>query len=166
MNEAKIYPPLILGILLISLALSPIEARIAVFLEWAGAFLTFMALTYAFQPRTAIMMNIIAFLTGSIVDSWLLGMNPLGWVLTNYMLFLHAFLGSSIGLLLKHGSSSPSPPQNGSSNYGDDYDGGSSGIRGHRGRWRSRYSEDSLNPINSHTVGSRIRSANIEDDNR
>jgi len=165
-GEVKVYPALLLGVLLISLALSPIEARIAVFLEWAGAFLAFMALTYAFQPRTAIMMNMIAFLTGSIVDSWLLGMNPLGWVLTNYMLFLHAFLGSSIGLLLKHGSSSPSPPQNDRANYGDDYDGSSSGIGGIGRRWRSRYSEDSLKPIDTHTVGSRIRSANIEDDNR
>ena len=166
-DEVKVYPPLLLGVLLISVALSPIEARIAVFLEWAGAFLAFMALTYAFQPRTAIMMNLIAFLTGSIVDSWLLGMNPLGWVLTNYMLFLHAFLGSSIGLLLKHGLPSP-PPENNSPNHGERRDDDSGGNGGNwRGRRRrSRYSEDSLNPINAYTVCSGIRSGHIEDDNR
>ena len=122
-GEVKVYPPLLLGVLLISLALSPIEPRYAVFLEWAGAFLAFLALTYAFKPRTAIAMNMIAFLIGSIVDSWLLGMNPLGWVLTNYMLFVHAFLGSSIGLLLKNGSP---PPENNSPNYRESHDGSSS----------------------------------------
>jgi len=163
-DEVKVYPPLLLGVLLISVALSPIEARIAVFLEWAGAFLTFMALTYAFQTRIAIAMNMISFLAGSLIDSWLLGMNPLGWVLTNYMLFVHSSLGSSIGLLLKHGLS-PLSPQNDGSNYREDYDGGSSGIRRHRGgRRRSSNREGFLKPIDAYTVGSKLRSAHIEDD--
>lgn len=101
----------LLGALLVALALSPFGGWLAVFLEWAGAFLVFMALSYSLDARFTLFVGITAFIAGSLGDSLLLSFNPFGWVLTNYMLFVHSSLGALIGLLLKSRHATPPPPK-------------------------------------------------------
>ena len=100
-GEAKVYIVVLLGVLLIASAFSPIDSGLAAFLEWGGAFLVFAGLSYTFKTRSMLCLNMVAFTAGSLGDSWLLGVNPLGWPLTNYMLFVHSSLGALTGLLLK-----------------------------------------------------------------
>jgi hypothetical protein len=74
----------------------------AFMLEWRGAFLALYGLSYLFGPRTAITISGAVLVAGSLGDIVLLGgMTPLNWTMANYMVFVHAILGSIAGRMMK-----------------------------------------------------------------
>jgi len=102
----KACAPLVVGGLLIAAAILPMKApywQFAAFMEWVGAFLAFTGLSYLLSPRFAFFFSVTAFVLGTLIDALFAGFSPIGWSLTNYMVFVHSFLGVLIGNLLKHG---------------------------------------------------------------
>lgn len=101
--------PLVAGSVLISIAvlsLSPSEG--AFILEWMGSFLAFYGLSNLTGPRGAMALSGVVLVAGSLGDIALLGgMTPVNWTLANYMVFVHAVLGSLAGYLLTRKSESP-----------------------------------------------------------
>lgn len=92
------------GGVLVAAALAPMDTPYipaAAYLEWAGAFLAFMGLTLLFGPKLSTLLSTATFLIGSLLDGALLSFNPIGWTLTNYMVYVHMALGISTGLLIK-----------------------------------------------------------------
>jgi hypothetical protein len=67
-----------------------------------GAFLALYGLSYLFGHRVAITISGAILVAGSLGDIVLLGgMTPLNWTMANYMLFVHAILGSLAGRMMK-----------------------------------------------------------------
>jgi len=102
----KAFAPLVVGGLLIAAAILPMKPpywQFAAFMEWAGAFLAFTGLSYLLSPRFAFLFGVTAFVFGSLTDALFAGFSPIGWGLTNYMVFVHSFLGVLIGHLLRRG---------------------------------------------------------------
>jgi len=74
----------------------------AFILEWRGAFLAFYGLSYLGRPRMAMALSGAVLVAGSLGDIVLLGgMTPLNWTMANYMVFVHAILGSFAGRMMK-----------------------------------------------------------------
>jgi hypothetical protein len=70
----------------------------AFFLEWIGIFLVFAGLTYFIGKRITLPLSVIVLVGGSLGDVLFLGnLSPLGWVLFNYMVFIHSLAGSLLG---------------------------------------------------------------------
>ena len=94
--------PLVAGSALISVAvLNFAFSEGAFILEWMGAFLAFYSLSYLFGPGRAMAFSGVVLVAGSLGDIILLGgMTPVDWTLANYMVFIHAALGSLSGYLL------------------------------------------------------------------
>ena len=70
-------------------------------LEWRGAFLAFYGLSYLGGPRMAMALSGAVLVAGSLGDIILLGgMTPLNWTMANYMVFVHAILGSLAGRMM------------------------------------------------------------------
>ena len=92
--------PLAAGSLLISMALlSPTLFKGGSFvLEWMGAFLIFYGLSYLMGTRPVLPLAGAVLVAGSIGDMTIIGgLNPSGWITVNYMVFIHAALGSLAG---------------------------------------------------------------------
>jgi hypothetical protein len=88
--------PLIVGSSLIALAV----LRQSFLLEWVGAFLSFIGLSYL-AGRRAFPLALVVFGAGSLGDLAFFGGLPGGWVLTNYMVFIHSCVGSLLGNVLR-----------------------------------------------------------------
>jgi len=95
--------PLVAGSALISLAVLNLVFSEGFFmLKWMGAFLVFYGLSYLGGPRMAMALSGAVLVAGSLGDIVLLGgMTPLNWTVANYMLFVHAILGSLAGRMMK-----------------------------------------------------------------
>jgi len=95
--------PLVVGSALISLAVLNLVFSEGFFmLEWMGAFLALYGLSYLCGHRVAITISGAILVAGSLGDIVLLGgMVPINWIMANYMLFVHAVLGSLAGRVMK-----------------------------------------------------------------
>jgi hypothetical protein len=95
--------PLLVGSALISLAVLNLVFSEGFFmLEWMGAFLVFYGLSYLGRPRMAMALSGAVLVAGSLGDIVLLGgMTPLNWTMANYMVFVHAILGSLVGNIFR-----------------------------------------------------------------
>jgi hypothetical protein len=70
----------------------------AFFLEWIGTFLVFAGLTYFIGKRITLPLSVVVLVGGSLGDIlFLRNLSPLGWVLLNYMVFIHSLAGSFFG---------------------------------------------------------------------
>ena len=94
--------PLVAGSTLILMAVLNLVFSEGFFmLEWMGAFLTLYGLSYLCGPRMAIALSGAVLVAGSLGDIVLLGgMTPVNWTITNYMVFVHAILGSLTGRVM------------------------------------------------------------------
>jgi len=95
--------PLVSGSALISLAILNLVFSEGFFmLEWMGVFLALYGLSYLCGPRLAIILSGVVLVSGSLGDIVLLGeMAPINWIMANYMLFVHAVLGSIVGRVIR-----------------------------------------------------------------
>jgi len=92
------------GGVLIAVAIMPVNtpyASVAAYLEWAGAFLAFTGFTLLFGLKPSVLLGTAAFIAGSLLDGTFVSFNPIGWTLTNYMVYVHTVLGVLTGLLMK-----------------------------------------------------------------
>ena len=94
--------PLTAGSAMISIAILNLPFPEGAFImEWMGAFLALYGISYLSGSSMAITLSGVILVAGSLGDITLLGgLNPLDWVITNYMLFVHAILGSLMGTLV------------------------------------------------------------------
>jgi hypothetical protein len=95
--------PLVAGSALISLAVLNLVFSEGFFmLEWMGAFLVFYGLSYLGGPRMAMALSGVVLVAGSLGDIVLMGgVTPLNWTMANYMVFVHAVLGSLAGRVMR-----------------------------------------------------------------
>ncbi len=92
--------PLLAGSALILMALLPITLLEggAFILEWIGSFLAFYGLSYLLGSRQVLPIAGAILVAGSLGDITLLGgLNPVDWIMVNYMVFIHAVLGALTG---------------------------------------------------------------------
>jgi len=74
----------------------------AFILEWMGAFLALYGLSSQAGSRGAISLSGAVLVVGSLGDMALIGgLNPLDWVMVNYMVFVHAALGALAGRAMR-----------------------------------------------------------------
>ena len=94
--------PLVAGSALISIAVLKIAFSEGAFmLEWVGAFLAFYGLSCLAGPRRAVALSGVVLVVGIVGDVVFLGgMTPVDWTLANYMVFIHAVLGSLTGQVI------------------------------------------------------------------
>jgi hypothetical protein len=98
--------PLAAGSGLISMALLnlPLFSAGAFVLEWVGALLAFYGLTYLIGAKTVLPIAGAVLVTSSLADAALIGrLNLTDWVIVNYMVFMHATLGSVAGHVIRAG---------------------------------------------------------------
>ncbi len=95
--------PLATGSVLISVAVLGLPFPEGAFiLEWVGSFLVLYGLSYLTGSRVALSLSGVILVAGSLGDMTLLeGLNPTEWVITNYMVFIHAALGSFAGMAVR-----------------------------------------------------------------
>jgi len=73
----------------------------AFLLEWIGSFLVFASISHRLSPKFALTLSFSALIIGSIGDFiFIKTPNPLGWVLTNYMVFIHGLAGTLAGKIM------------------------------------------------------------------
>ena len=91
--------PLTTGSIMISIAALNLPFPEGAFImEWMGAFLALYGLSYLAGSRVAITLSGAVLVAGSLGDMTLLGgLNPLDWIFVNYMVFVHAALGTLAG---------------------------------------------------------------------
>lgn len=94
--------PLATGSLMISIALLNLPFPQGAFIfEWMGSFLAFYGLSYLVGTRPVLPITGAILVAGSLGDITLIGgLNPLDWIITNYMVFVHAVLGALTGHVL------------------------------------------------------------------
>jgi len=118
-EQLKALASMSVGSVLIVAAITPVNppyASVAAYLEWAGAFLAFTGFTLLFGLKPSFLLGTVAFLAGSLLDGAFVSFNPIGWTLTNYMVYVHTALGMLTGLLIKikrEANPSPSLRRNG-----------------------------------------------------
>ena len=67
-------------------------------MEWMGSFLVLYGLSFLVGSRVAMSLSGVILVAGSLGDMTLLGgMNPVDWIITNYMVFVHTVLGVAMG---------------------------------------------------------------------
>ena len=95
--------PLVAGSALISLAVLNLVFSEGFFmLEWMGTFLALYGLSYLCGSRMAMALSGAVLVAGSLGDIVLLGgTTPINWIMANYMLFVHAVLGSIAGRVIR-----------------------------------------------------------------
>jgi len=96
--------PLAAGSGLISMALLnlPLFSAGAFVMEWVGALLAFYGLTYLMGAKTVLPIAGAVLVTSSLADAVLIGrLNSTDWVIVNYMVFMHAILGSVAGHIIR-----------------------------------------------------------------
>ena len=94
--------PLVAGSALISIAISNIAFSEGAFImEWIGTFLAFYGFSTLTGTRIAISLSGVILVAGIIGDIVFLGgMTPVDVILANYMVFIHAALGSLTGKMV------------------------------------------------------------------
>jgi len=94
--------PLATGSLMISIALLNLPSPQGAFIfEWMGSFLAFYGLSHLVGTRPVLPITGAILVAGSLGDiAFLGGLNPLEWIITNYMVFIHAVLGALTGHVL------------------------------------------------------------------
>ena len=94
---------MLVGSVLIVVAITPVNRlwAFAAYLEWAGAFLAFTGFTLLIGLKFSFFLGTVAFLVGSFLDGAFVSFNPIGWTLSNYMVYVRTILGTLTGLLLK-----------------------------------------------------------------
>ena len=95
--------PLAAGSIMISVAVLNLPFPEGAFiLEWMGAFLALYGLSYLAGSRVAISLSGAVLVAGSLGDMALIGgLNPLNWIMVNYMVFVHAALGALAGRAMR-----------------------------------------------------------------
>jgi len=95
--------PLATGSIMISIAVLNLPFPEGAFImEWMGAFLALYGLSYLAGSRVAITLSGVVLVAGVLGDIILLGeLTPVSWVITNYMVFVHAVAGSMAGHMLR-----------------------------------------------------------------
>jgi hypothetical protein len=96
--------PLAAGSGLISMAVLnlPLFSAGAFVMEWVGALLAFYGLTYLMGAKTVLPIAGAVLVTSSLADAVLIGrLNSTDWVIVNYMVFMHAILGSVAGHIIR-----------------------------------------------------------------
>ena len=90
--------PLAAGSIMISITVLNLPFPEGAFiLEWMGAFLAFYGLSYLMGTRPVLPIAGAVLVAGSLEDMTLIGrLNPLDWIVVNYMVFIHAALGSLV----------------------------------------------------------------------
>jgi len=91
--------PLVAGLGLISIAVLNLAFPGGTFiLVWMGSFLVLYGLSFLVGSRVAMSLSGVILVAGSLGDMTLLGgMNPVDWIITNYMVFVHTVLGVAMG---------------------------------------------------------------------
>ena len=95
--------PLVAGSIMISIAVLNLPFPEGAFImEWMGSFLALYGLSYLAGPRVSIALSGAILVAGSLGDMTLLGgLNPVDWIMVNYMVFIHATLGSLAGRAMR-----------------------------------------------------------------
>jgi len=95
--------PLAAGSIMISFAVLNLPFPEGAFImEWMGSFLALYGLSYLAGPRVSIALSGAILVAGSLGDMTLLGgLNPVDWIMVNYMVFIHATLGSLAGRAMR-----------------------------------------------------------------
>ncbi|MCW4049115.1 MAG: hypothetical protein NWE89_05195 [Candidatus Bathyarchaeota archaeon] len=110
MSQRKLVSglPLAAGSVLVSIAVFNIAFSEGIFmLEWMGSFLAFYGLSYLLGSKMAMTLSGAVLVVGSLGDIALIGgLNPLNWIIVNYMVFIHAALGSLAGDAVRERSAS------------------------------------------------------------
>lgn len=94
--------PLAIGSIMISISLLNLPfAEGAFIFEWMGSFLAFYGLSYLIGTKPVLPFTGAILVAGSLGDISLLGgLNPVDWIMVNYMVFIHAVLGALTGHVL------------------------------------------------------------------
>jgi len=95
--------PLAVGSVMISVAVLNLPFPEGAFiLEWMGAFLAFYGLSYLAGTRPVLPFAGAVLVAGSLGDMTLIGgLNPVDWIMVNYMVFIHAALGALAGRAMR-----------------------------------------------------------------
>lgn len=95
--------PLVAGSIMISVAVLNLPFPEGAFImEWMGAFLAFYGLSYLVGTGPVLPIAGTVLVAGSLGDMTLFGgLNPLDWIMVNYMVFIHAALGSLVGHMMR-----------------------------------------------------------------
>ena len=95
--------PLTTGSIMISVAVLNLPFPEGAFiLEWMGIFLAFYGLSYLMGARHILPIAGAVLVAGSLGDMALIGgLNPLDWIMVNYMVFIHAALGALAGRAMR-----------------------------------------------------------------
>ena len=95
--------PLVAGSIMISIAVLNLPFPEGAFImEWMGSFLALYGLSYLAGPRVSIALSGAILVAGSLGDMTLLGgLNPVDWIMVNYMVFVHAALGALAGRAMR-----------------------------------------------------------------
>ena len=95
--------PLVTGSIMISVAVLNLPFPEGAFImEWMGAFLAFYGLSYLVGTRSVLPFAGAVLVGGSLGDMALLGgLNPVDWIMVNYMVFVHAVVGSMAGHMMR-----------------------------------------------------------------
>ena len=91
--------PLATGSIMISIAVLNLPFPQGAFIfEWMGAFLAFYGLSYLVGTRPVLPIAGAILVAGTVGDISLIGgLNPVDWIMINYMVFIHGALGSLAG---------------------------------------------------------------------
>jgi len=94
--------PLAAGSVMISIAVLNLPFPEGAFImEWMGSFLAFYGLSCLVGTRPVLPIAGAVLVAGSLGDITLLGgLNPLDWIMVNYIVFIHAALGALTGQVL------------------------------------------------------------------
>ncbi len=94
--------PLAAGSALISIAVLNLAFPGGAFImEWMGSFLVLYGLSFVLGSRVAMSLSGVILVAGSLGDMTLIGgLNPIEWIITNYMVFIHATLGVLFGHMI------------------------------------------------------------------
>jgi len=95
--------PLAAGSIMIGVAVLNLPFPEGAFImEWMGAFLAFYGLSYLAGTRPVLPFAGAVLVAGSLGDMALLGgLNPVDWIMVNYMVFVHAALGALVGRMMR-----------------------------------------------------------------
>jgi len=94
--------PLATGSIMITIAVLNLPFPEGAFIfEWMGSFLAFYGLSNLVGTRPVLPITGAVLVAGSLGDITLLGgLNPLDWIIVNYIVFIHAALGALTGQVI------------------------------------------------------------------
>lgn len=95
--------PMATGAIMISMAILGLPFPQGAFIfEWMGSFLAFYGLSHLIGTRPVLPLTGAILVAGSLGDISLIGgLNPVDWIMINYMVFVHAALGSFAGRAMR-----------------------------------------------------------------